>query len=141
MATVKEILDAAGGSYPSKVKEREGKPGWVDLNRAVRVIVNGSRLEGICLLNPSRGLAILNGSDDVVYTADFVIVEFQGRVTIADLTEDDMNDLETFLNIVADERTPSHDGSGQVQTVNAAAARVLISRFFMKRQKGLSFRP
>jgi hypothetical protein len=142
MATVKEILDAAGGSYPSMVKERRGEPGWLDLTRAVRVVIGGKKLGGICLLNPSKELAILNSSGSPVLIANLVIAGFQGMLKIGnDLTEKDMDELEIFLNIVADERMPGPDGSDLVQTANAAVARVFISRFFMTRQKGLIYKP
>ena len=143
MATAQEIIDAAGGNYPSTVKERAGEPGWLDLTSAVRVVINGAtgtRFEGVCLLNPLMGLAILNNSDIAVPIADLVVAQFQGRTSIGnELTEADMDELEIFLNIVADERTQSPYGSGQVQTANAVAARVFISRFFMRRKKGLSY--
>ena len=138
MATVVEILGTAGGSYPSLVKECQGALGWVDLTRTVRVVVDGKGFDGICLLNPLKELALLNSSDSPIPITDLVIAPFQGRITGGELTEADLNKLEVFLNIVADERMKNPDGCGQVQTPNASAARILISRFFMRRQKGLS---
>ena len=137
MATAEQILVAAGGSYPSSVKDRAGEPGWLDLIRTVRVVTSDDRFEGVCLVNPSKGLAILNFSKDTVPIAGLVVGEFQGRIVGDELTEEDMDGLETFLNVVADER----DSSGQIQTANAAAARVWISRLFMMRKKGLSHKP
>lgn len=136
MATVKEILDTAGGSYPSKVKERRGEPGWLDLARSVRIEKDG-QVDGICLLKPSSGMAILNSSNEPVSIRNLVISQIQSMSTGSDLTQKDMVDLEVFLNIVADERMAGSDG---IQTANAAFARVFISRFFMRRKKGLNYK-
>jgi len=141
MATAEDILFHSGGSYPSKVKERAGESGWLDLSRTVRIITKAPGapdvFDGICLLNPEKKLAILNSSDNPVPIERLVIAQFQGRT--AKFTDDDISTVERFLNIVADERVQAPGGVGQVQSANAVVARMLISRFFMTRRKGLSW--
>lgn len=131
MATVKEILDAAIGSYPSSVCGGN----WVDLNRSVRAVDSTGKKQVICLLDPVAGMAILVGKTEPVPIKDLSVSERQGRVTGSEITEEALDVLQHLLNIVADERMPNPNS--RVQTPNAVAARILLGVLCMTREKKL----
>lgn len=135
MATSQEILEVSGHSYPSWV--RGGN--WVDLNRSVRVVDNAGKNQVICLLDPVAGMAILTGGTGDIPIKDLVISKRQGRVNGPEIAEEALDVLQQLLNTVADERTPNPNPTGprNVQTPNAAAARMLLGIFCMPREKGL----
>lgn len=134
-ATGEMILSLAQVKYPSWVRGGD----WYDVSPPVRLIHKETgELVGIHLLNPVAGEAILVGEDDVASLDNFLIAEDQGPITPEEVTPELLHTLGQFLNIVADERMPASDGSGEVQTPNAVAARTLLNMFYVQREKGLS---
>lgn len=127
MTTCQEIKEVARIIYPSSIY-----PGCYDVSPPVRLIHQANTRRYMAyLINPDLGTVLLVGETGFRSLKHFTISAKQGRATQDEITGEMLDELEEFLNHLADER----DSDGKKQTHNAKIARDMLDKWGMMRRK------